>query len=1272
MTFHSHTSEDVKSPVTSDASLADYESPQLVTKSVDGLGESYVVIAGSKPLSIIIKKCILQNSISDFNNFTSSSEQRSDNGNNQLSVEEDRYSRHCLEIACLSSEEATVPCFKSSELHLDSISKSINECGAIADGSAICEIDCGLVNGSQNSDIPSDATCSQQEDNYTPLCDVNELNCKRNTIIQLESSSACSATENSIADAGELENETNAETLCTPDSEVYVRSEDTNVVTETDSKMTATEIHSKGSGLYGTVEAILLDENAVSSLSPTFAFYGTVEGMADVIISQDNINDRDVLNDTHISSAGSPASPVLGSASKVQKGIRTRRGENSCHLKVKCIERLHNAASCDTPLCSYQRTVSHCCSGEGGGIGEHETDGEAVHQSLPSDRRNFLEIGVLSLQKQKMLNILEDSCPETTVECNKSERGDENSPQNIQEGVDDGSVIGGNARKNDEAICHQNIINFSAGCENLNSFKSCSDTSLILKNCFHNSVRLHEDEKFCASDICSSTVPGANSILAGNLHQEGETLLLHAGEIETTRSSVSFNTIHSEGRNVHANNVCSVTPDTDRTVANSDIKLLAGEHEKHSFIISDCVHGPQEISSSEILENGCLEEKYDKNQTSQVKEKCNDFKVPMEDHSQLDCHSQNDRFPENLLTGMCPASDMVPDQDDEESSEKCNKTYIRDNEDSCTHSDSVFEDFCFDSVKEFDNDYFDQLLDSPVIDTSKVGDRARYLSVCDSSSSDPKGGPVRNDLQMDVGDSVNCSDNTLQEPNFILPEDSLNDSVTIERTFNSTNQLENSPLLFASDDESSGSQWEGTEAALKENKSPSRTVTPVTMHSTIIEALHSKLQKIQELLLGIPPPPSITMPNHTVEEMLRLVKQNEHLMVQKSFTNNGNMPESRDPKRTNGALRDVLNTSWPQVKDCAFFDIQYNHGAVSEELDRQYQRLQERFVGRETASSCNPWFTTWNASKSSVRYQRSLGQSPGSRLSHLARRRQSFSSCNLQPASISGKLPGVMHRSAIERRVIMVDAKKEEKQQKHKINNRRLQRNTICIGEDDSRLRSSRRALFQSPVDDKKVSSYLKPRTESNNTKTDAWGGTTKLAENRSRNLNENFNINGKRVMSDSQSHPRKISRRLVFDASQPVGHSLSHNAEFNRHSSVSRQLSEKKSNSSYVNGSHRSQVFTQPLSSSQAASKSRISGTYKKKLLWAVAEALRRKGITMTHHLFHPCASSLTRLLLKVVGNTLLVQSREDTCKTTSEQLLETALQHVHTVVQKTEAGCS
>lgn len=1277
MTFHSHVSEKIKSPITSDASLGDLESPQLVTQSVEGLGESYVVIAGSKPLSIIIKKCVLQNSIDEFNNFTPSSGQLSDNGNNLLSLEEGKYSQHCLEIACVSNEKATAPCFKSSELRLDSISRSINECDAIVDGSAICEIDCGLVNvvGSQNSGIASDATCSQQEGNDVPMCDVNEVGGKSNVMIEHESIPIYSATDNSISNAcGETEGDTNADTFCTSESEVYARSEENNVVAETDSQITATRMHSEESGLCSNTGVILLDENAVSSLSPTFTFYGTVDGMSDMTVSQDNVNDNDVLNDTHISSACSPASPVLGSASKVQKGTRTRRGENIS--KVKCIERLHNAVSCNTVMGSYSKKFSVNCSGEGGGMVECSAVDEASHKSPQKDRRNFEEISVLSLERQKMLTVSESKCQETTVEFNKSGRSVEDSPQGVKTSRSDVCISGENTRKNDETVGHQNFLSFSTGQEKLSPSKSYSDTSLFLKDCVENSSRKHEAEKFNAFDICSSAVTGSDAT-GQSVDQKEKSSPSNTGEIEKIPSSMFFNTnISSAGRSVHVNDSCDIKSEADIIVANSDMKCLMSEHEKHVCIDSDYVHQKQEVSSKKISgndvnSNGCLGEKYDTDNLPQLKDKCNEFKVPVDEQKQVNSYSQNE-LSQNFLTSMlCSASDAVSEQG-EVSSEKCDKPDTQDPEDSCTRSDGVFEDFCFSSVKDFDNDYFDQFLDSPVIDTSKVVDRSRYLSVCDNSLMDTKDDTVGSDLHMDVDDNVSCSDNAVQEPNLILPEASVDDSVTMERTCNAPSQLENSPLLFSSDDESSNSQWEHTQAAVKENKSPLRARTPVTTHSTIIEALHKKLQKIQELLLGIPPPPSITMPSHTVEEMLRLIKQNEHLMVQKSCTNSENTPGIHSPKRKTGALRDVLNTSWPQVKDCDYFDIQYNHGAVSEELDRQYQRLQERFVGRETASSCSPWFTTWNASKSSVRYQRSLSQSPGSRLSHLARRRQSFSSSNLQPASISGKLPGVMHRSAIERRVIMVDAKKEEKQQKQKINNRRLQRNTICIGEDDSRLRSSRRALFQSPVDDKKVSSYLKSRTEAHNTKTDAWGITTKHAESRSRSLNENFNINGKRVMPESQSHPRKISRRLFFDASQPAGHSFSHNTELNRQPSVSSQLMERKSNSSYVNGYHRSQVPTQPLSSSQGASTSRISGTYKKKLLWAVAEALKRKGITMTHRLFQPCASSLTRLLLRDIGNTLLVQSRDDTCKTTSDQLLETALRHVHTVVQKTEAGCS
>lgn len=62
-------------------------------------------------------------------------------------------------------------------------------------------------------------------------------------------------------------------------------------------------------------------------------------------------------------------------------------------------------------------------------------------------------------------------------------------------------------------------------------------------------------------------------------------------------------------------------------------------------------------------------------------------------------------------------------------------------------------------------------------------------------------------------------------------------------------------------------------------------------------------------------------------------------------------------------------------------------------------KLLERYVGAETASTCNAIYPIGNlgesAKKRSERRKRAMGGSPGTRLSHLARRRQIFSSENM-------------------------------------------------------------------------------------------------------------------------------------------------------------------------------------------------------------------------------------------------------------------------------------
>lgn len=69
-------------------------------------------------------------------------------------------------------------------------------------------------------------------------------------------------------------------------------------------------------------------------------------------------------------------------------------------------------------------------------------------------------------------------------------------------------------------------------------------------------------------------------------------------------------------------------------------------------------------------------------------------------------------------------------------------------------------------------------------------------------------------------------------------------------------------------------------------------------------------------------------------------------------------------------------------------------------------KLCERYIGAETQSTCNVFFSKQgpgSARKRSVLAKRNYGQSPGKRLSHLARRRRTFSSANLQGLNLNDK-----------------------------------------------------------------------------------------------------------------------------------------------------------------------------------------------------------------------------------------------------------------------------
>lgn len=77
------------------------------------------------------------------------------------------------------------------------------------------------------------------------------------------------------------------------------------------------------------------------------------------------------------------------------------------------------------------------------------------------------------------------------------------------------------------------------------------------------------------------------------------------------------------------------------------------------------------------------------------------------------------------------------------------------------------------------------------------------------------------------------------------------------------------------------------------------------------------------------------------------------------------------------------------------------------------------------------------------------------------------------------------------------------------------------------------------------------------------------------------------------------------------------------------------------------------------------ITYCYSQKLLWAVAEALRAEGISMSHPLFRPYATSLARLVRNVMPDL--------NCRrtfSTSDLMLQLAKQCIGDVVKEDQNG--
>ncbi|XP_012527644.1 uncharacterized protein LOC105831789 [Monomorium pharaonis] len=352
--------------------------------------------------------------------------------------------------------------------------------------------------------------------------------------------------------------------------------------------------------------------------------------------------------------------------------------------------------------------------------------------------------------------------------------------------------------------------------------------------------------------------------------------------------------------------------------------------------------------------------------------------------------------------------------------------------------------------------------------------------------------------------------------------------------------------------------------------------------------------------------------------------------------------------------KEVKALTWPQAYSHKFHGIHYNRSKAVEEFENLTVKLCERYIGAETQSTCNIWFSKQppgSARKRSLLTKRGSGQSPEKRLTHLARRRRTFCSANLQGLGLTDKrqlmipIKKLAHKKGKSPRGKSLRGKSprgksprgkspRSSAKKKVVRRLMLDESSPC----KSKLETSKRALFQSPPSDLAGPSKLLGTSNMDTQKIKrVLFSTPQKNESEDAKQTSSREESRKRKCEEELQGPRlKWAKSLSFDCT----HELKNTSKvmWDRHSSSS-ILS--KNETSFSQG------------------KNELSDTHKKKLLWAVAEALRSKGIGMNHPKFKQYAANLARTIKKFMPE---LENRNIPRKpgSTSDRMLKLAKHHV------------
>ncbi|XP_044740118.1 uncharacterized protein LOC123301446 [Chrysoperla carnea] len=427
------------------------------------------------------------------------------------------------------------------------------------------------------------------------------------------------------------------------------------------------------------------------------------------------------------------------------------------------------------------------------------------------------------------------------------------------------------------------------------------------------------------------------------------------------------------------------------------------------------------------------------------------------------------------------------------------------------------------------------------------------------------------------------------------------------------------------------------------------------------------LKRLQESFIGILPPPSVTICQLNADDILNKYNQNKEMFsVQKTCSNKDSESEclKSNKKSTmliNCDLSAAKDFKFPEIMTRRYHGLHYNRSKLSEDIEHLCQKYSERFIGNETSSSCTIWQQNVSSSASKrrmIRKQQQLCKSPGRRLSHLARRRITFSKENLNAKN--SVLPSI----TMSNNQRMIGVKKNDILIKKRLS-------------PNKKILSPRKRLMISPR--KRKTPNKSPRKYITRTPTSSTKKRRRTTPSNENTTSTSFTLNNRTLSSkralfqspDSKSAASTSTsniKRKLFAKSDNTSEDIACNRKRKRDlddDDVTPQRDKflRSFSSNDIAMDKNRSNFSRRNSETVTSSSADFSEHHTKKMLWAISTALRTQNIGMSHPNFKTYASVLSQICKRLLSDLLPGQTRLP--GSVNERMSKIAHQHVYAVVK-------